>query len=108
MDTSIGSRQTTSGFSKFHPLSRLRRDRGKFWNLADHFLKLTSFESAGMDARRLPVGPSRSVHDLCRKSAKVSQAEWYAKKVTDTRGKIKWSCGEGKSLSSEPSLYESS
>ncbi len=72
--------------------------------LVDHFSKLISFESAGMDDCGLLVAPSGSAHDLCRKSGKVSQAEWYAKKVTDRGGKIKWSCAEGKSLSSEPSL----
>ncbi len=70
-------------------------------SLANHFSKLTSFESAGMDACALLVGPSGSAHDLCRESGKVSQPEWYAKKVTDTRGKIKCSCAEGESLSSD-------
>ncbi len=51
--------------------------------LADHVSKLTYLESAGMHACELPVGPSGLAHDLCRKSGKISQAEWYAKKVSN-------------------------
>ncbi len=56
--------------------------------LTDHLSKLTSFESTGMDACGLLVGPSGSAHDLCKKGGKLSQAEWYAEKLKTAGVKV--------------------